>query len=97
MQQTLLTIRTEGAGLHEFTDRADAFVRQSRRDSGLLTVFVRHTSCSLLVQENADPDVKRDLQAFFRRSCRRPTIRKWPTSSTVWKARTTCRRTSGRR
>lgn len=36
-------------------------------DIGLLTVFVRHTSCSLLIQENADPDVKQDLDAFFRR------------------------------
>jgi secondary thiamine-phosphate synthase enzyme len=42
-------------------------VRQAGRDEGLLTVFVRHTSCSLIIQENADPDVKRDLKAFFSR------------------------------
>ncbi len=67
MPQTILTIRTDGAGLHEFTDRAEGFVRQAGQETGLLTAFVRHTSCSLLIQENADPDVKRDLQAFFRR------------------------------
>ncbi|GIL02321.1 MAG: hypothetical protein BroJett030_22200 [Alphaproteobacteria bacterium] len=43
------------------------FVRASGIDTGLLTLFVRHTSCSLLVQENADPDVRRDLGEFFRR------------------------------
>mgnify|MGYP003419392136 FL=1 len=43
------------------------FVRESGIEEGLLTLFVQHTSCSLLVQENADPDVRRDLQEFFRR------------------------------
>ena len=43
------------------------FVRQAGAATGLLTLFVRHTSCSLLIQENADPDVRRDLEAFFRR------------------------------
>jgi secondary thiamine-phosphate synthase enzyme len=42
-------------------------VRDTSIAEGLLTVFVRHTSCSLLIQENADPDVQRDIQAFFRR------------------------------
>jgi len=65
--QTTVTITTSGQGLYEFTDRAAAFVRQSGEQTGLLTVFVRHTSCSLLIQENADPDVRRDLDAFFRR------------------------------
>ncbi len=63
----MLTLSTRGQGLYEFTDQAQAFVRQSGMDEGLLTVFVRHTSCSLLVQENADPDVKTDLNNFFRR------------------------------
>ncbi len=63
----MLTLSTRGQGLYEFTDQANAFVRQSGMDEGLLTVFVRHTSCSLLVQENADPDVKTDLNNFFRR------------------------------
>ena len=67
MPQTTLTISTSGAGLYEFTDRAGQFVRQAGAATGLLTLFVRHTSCSLLIQENADPDVRRDLEAFFRR------------------------------
>ena len=60
-----ITIETRGQGLVEFTDEAAAFVRGT--DEGLLTVFVRHTSCSLLIQENADPDVRRDMQAWLRR------------------------------
>jgi secondary thiamine-phosphate synthase enzyme len=67
MPQTMLTIPTNGPGLYEFTDRAETVVREARLESALLTLFVRHTSCSLLVQENADSDVKRDLDAFFRR------------------------------
>ena len=62
-----LTIETRGQGLVEFTDRAAAFLRETRAGDGLLTVFVRHTSCSLLIQENADPDVRRDLDAFLSR------------------------------
>jgi secondary thiamine-phosphate synthase enzyme len=67
MPQRVLEIPTSGQGLYEFTDRAERFVAESSAGTGLLTVFVRHTSCSLLIQENADPDVQRDLQAFFRR------------------------------
>lgn len=67
MPQTTITLSTRGQGLYEFTDQAKAFVRQSGMEEGLLTVFVRHTSCSLLIQENADPDVKTDLNSFFRR------------------------------
>lgn len=67
MPQTVLNIGTNGQGLYEFTDRASAFLRESGAREGLLTIFVRHTSCSLLVQENADPDVKRDLKSFFSR------------------------------
>ena len=65
--QTVFEVRTSGAGLHEFTDEVVRFVRDSGVREGLLTLFVQHTSCSLLVQENADPDVRRDLQEFFRR------------------------------
>jgi secondary thiamine-phosphate synthase enzyme len=65
--QTVFTVRTSGPGLHEFTDAVMRFVRDSGIRQGLLTLFVQHTSCSLLVQENADPDVQRDLQEFFRR------------------------------
>lgn len=67
MPQTILTLQTRGPGLLEFTDAAEQFVQGSGVETGLLTAFVRHTSCSLLVQENADPDVRRDLDAFFRR------------------------------
>ncbi|NMG40564.1 YjbQ family protein [Chelativorans sp. ZYF759] len=67
MHQTTLTLPTKGPGLYEFTDRAAVFVREAGIETGLLTVFVRHTSCSLLIQENADPDVRRDLDTFFAR------------------------------
>ncbi|AJD41905.1 YjbQ family protein [Rhizobium sp. SEMIA 4085] len=67
MPQTIISVSTRGQGLYEFTDQTTAFVRASGVDEGLLTVFVRHTSCSLLIQENADPDVQTDLNAFFRR------------------------------
>ena len=72
MPQTVITLSTHGQGLYEFTGQAADFVRAaasagSGAGEGLLTVFVRHTSCSLLIQENADPDVKTDLKAFFRR------------------------------
>lgn len=60
------TICTRGQGLHEFTDDVRHWLAPVRAD-GLLTLFVRHTSCSLLVQENADPEVQSDLQAFFSR------------------------------
>ena len=65
--QTTFTIPTRGPGLFEFTGQVRAFVASSGAGDGLLTLFVRHTSCSLLVQENADPDVRKDLQSFFRR------------------------------
>ena len=66
-KQTRLAIETRGAGLYEFTDAVARFVREAAADVGLLTLFLRHTSCSLLIQENADPDVQRDLSAFFAR------------------------------
>ncbi len=62
-----LSIRTGGRGLHEFTDRVRDWVRGTGIRDGLLTVFVRHTSASLLVQENADPEVQRDLERFLAR------------------------------
>ena len=65
--QKIVTISTSGPGLYEFTREAEKFVNDAGSATGLLTVFVRHTSCSLLVQENADPDVQTDLQAFFER------------------------------
>lgn len=67
MAQTRLTIETAGPGLYEFTSEAARFVEAGAEREGLLTCFVRHTSASLVIQENADPDVRRDLDAFFRR------------------------------
>lgn len=61
--QTTFTLQTSGQGLYEFTREVAEWVR----GTGLLTLFVQHTSCSLLVQENADPEVKTDLRAFFTR------------------------------
>jgi len=66
-RQTLLTIRTGGPGLYEFTREAADVVSDAGAGLGLLTVFVRHTSCSLLIQENADPNVQIDLTEFFSR------------------------------
>jgi len=60
-----LAVPTKGPGLYEFTDEAADFVRGEKIDNGLLTCFVRHTSASLLIQENADPDVQKDLRDFF--------------------------------
>lgn len=65
--QTVLHVRTAGPGLYEITDDVARFVRQGGLEQGLLTLFVQHTSCSLCIQENADPDVRRDLDEFFRR------------------------------
>ncbi|NMA98378.1 MAG: YjbQ family protein [Phyllobacteriaceae bacterium] len=69
MQQAIdsIVVRTEGQGLYEVSRPLRAFVAQSAITTGLLTAFVRHTSCSLLIQENADPDVQTDLLGFFRR------------------------------
>lgn len=62
-----LIIDTPGRGLVEITTEAAAFVRAAGIADGLLTAFCRHTSASLLIQENADPDVRHDLDAFFAR------------------------------
>lgn len=63
--QRIFTIATSGPGLYEFTGEVARWT--AGRGEGLLTLFVRHTSCSLLVQENADPSVRHDLAAFLRR------------------------------
>jgi len=62
-----LTIETRGQGLFDFTARLRDVVAASGVETGLLTAFVRHTSCSLLIQENADPDVQTDMMVVFRR------------------------------
>ncbi|MEP7297771.1 MAG: secondary thiamine-phosphate synthase enzyme YjbQ [Burkholderiales bacterium] len=64
---TTLAIDTPGRGLHEITKDVRAWVVRSGITEGLLTLFVRHTSASLLVQENADPEVRGDLERFFAR------------------------------
>jgi secondary thiamine-phosphate synthase enzyme len=69
MKQTLhrLTVATNGQGLVEVTAPVVAWVAAQHIATGLLTIWCRHTSASLLVQENADPDVRTDLETFFRR------------------------------
>jgi secondary thiamine-phosphate synthase enzyme len=65
--QTELTLAPRGQGLHEFTDEVRAWVRGQTSGDGLLTLFLRHTSASLVIQENADPDVVRDLLDVFKK------------------------------
>ena len=60
-------IETRGKGFYDITPAIDAWVRAQRLDMGLLTLFVPHTTASLIIQENADPDVLRDLADFFAR------------------------------
>jgi secondary thiamine-phosphate synthase enzyme len=62
-----LEIATDGQGLYEFTSTIDQWVRRQEMQTGLLTVFCRHTSASLLIQENADPTVRLDIKAYFNR------------------------------
>lgn len=60
-------IPTRGKGLYDFTNEVIAWLATSGLSDGLLTLFVRHTSASLVVQENADPDVRGDLERFLNR------------------------------
>jgi secondary thiamine-phosphate synthase enzyme len=62
-----LIVRTSGQGLYEFTDAVTAVVREARMEEGLCSVFIRHTSASLLIQENADPSARRDLERWLKR------------------------------
>ena len=62
-----LAISTHGRGLYDFTLDVEKWITAQRFRDGLLTLHLRHTSASLLIQENADPDVQRDLEAFFKR------------------------------
>ena len=61
------TISTRGKGTYEITERVANFVIGSGVQNGIVTVFIRHTSCSLLIMENADPTARRDLEEFFER------------------------------
>jgi len=63
--QQILAIATQGKSLHLLNSQIHSIVQQSGVKTGLCTVFVRHTSASLIIQENADPDVLKDLESFF--------------------------------
>ena len=63
--QQVLRIQTQGKGLQEITHDLQQVVKASKITCGLCNLFVRHTSASLVIQENADPDVQRDLEYFF--------------------------------
>jgi secondary thiamine-phosphate synthase enzyme len=69
MQQTLdrLTVRTRARGFYEITRDVQSIVERGRVDTGLCTLHLQHTSASLLIQENADPDLRRDFERFFAR------------------------------
>ncbi len=63
--QHTLTLQTDGQGLTEFTDQVVRWVAEQGIGTGMLTVYIRHTSASLIIQENADDLVMRDMEAFF--------------------------------
>lgn len=67
IQSTTLTVPTRGKGLYPFTNQVHDWLSRQRVANGLLTAFIQHTSCSLVIQENADPDVTLDLRDFFER------------------------------
>jgi secondary thiamine-phosphate synthase enzyme len=64
---TTLAIGTKGKGLYPFTQAVANWLRKQQIQNGALIVFIQHTSCSLVIQENADPDVALDLRDFFER------------------------------
>ena len=65
VHQTTLTLRTRGKGTHEITDEVARELRRSKLQSGVVTVFCQHTSCSLVLMENADPSARRDLERWL--------------------------------
>ena len=65
--QQELTIDTRGRGFYEFTDDVSSLLRQAAIQTGQVTLHVQHTSASLIIQENADPEVRRDFERFFAR------------------------------
>ena len=62
-----IAVTTPGRGFTDITGQIESFLADQAIETGLLTVFCRHTSASLLIQENADPDVLRDMDSFFRK------------------------------
>jgi secondary thiamine-phosphate synthase enzyme len=67
IRNTTLTVGTRGKGLYPFTRPVEDWIAKLNMSEGLVTLFVQHTSCSLVIQENADPDVTLDLRDFFER------------------------------
>jgi secondary thiamine-phosphate synthase enzyme len=67
VHQEGLEVRTNGKGMYEITDDIQAKIDKYRLNNGTVTVFVQHTSCSLIIMENADPTARRDLEEFFDR------------------------------
>jgi secondary thiamine-phosphate synthase enzyme len=67
MPHHVFSVDTRGPGLHEITAPVAGWVARADMEEALLTLFIQHTSASLLIQENADPEVQTDLAAFFRR------------------------------
>ena len=68
IRQRELTVQTRGRGSYDISADLQAFVRESGVDAGLCSVFICHTSASLMLCENADPDVRRDLETFMSRT-----------------------------
>src|SRR5437762_6248460 len=62
-----LIVSTTGKGTYEITDKIEALVHESKIENGVVTIFAQHTSCSLIVMENADPTARRDLEEYFDR------------------------------
>ena len=89
IRHATLAVDTPGRGLVEITPRVSDWVAGSGIENGLVTLFIRHTSASLLVQENADPDVRADLDRFFARLVPDGDA----LSGTATRAPTTCPRT----
>ena len=67
VHQTTLTIRTRRQGTTEITDQVASALKQSGLEQGIATVFCQHTSCSVVLMENADPSARRDLEAWLNR------------------------------
>ena len=62
-----VVINTEGSGLYDFTDKISHFIKKNKLTNGILNINILHTSASLIIQENADPDVLYDLNNFFKK------------------------------
>jgi secondary thiamine-phosphate synthase enzyme len=67
VQQERFEVRTDGKGTYEITDEIQSIINKAGVRAGTMTAFVQHTSCSLIVMENADPTARRDLEEFFDR------------------------------